>query len=570
MKQTQFEIRQRSEQMLQQATALWKRSAFSEQLEDLGKDPVFILLMTALAYQAGEMDSEIERIKQEVMEEMTRTLTPYEMMHAIPATAVVEAMPAEGLQQLELNAENIFTLSGTNYPFIPLCRTRLLRAHIKSFVRLDGRRWKISLGFDRPMDNLSGFSFAIRGVDFRDLVVSVNGKNLPLIHPAEYAQLPFDPAFGVGTMLYNNLQSHIADTACADLFARQNVQLFFVQPHADNTYYSTQLDKIDLVLEFSGISDTFSFGKTNIVLNSVLLVNAQIHSATLSPQTPIIRAAGYEPSADNVEQFMHLVCPSDEQLYGDSTVEVRYAAADRFNQASLMRLIAALKAKYHTDYRAFSELPSNSNDTTAQQLQQVLQRLEEMVSKQAGEAVPGVYLILRQNTMDKLGSMDIRYLTTSGAAVNAALTPDSAFKASDELEGRECMQIAEPVPGCNEVREYASGMETARYLVATGDRIVTPSDIRLFCFKELQNRYGITREMVNKVAVSNRLSQDPQGPGYEIVVEIQIAVNAFVKRDLEEKKNQMENMLQKMMEVRSTNIYPISVTITLEESKNDE
>ena len=264
---------------------------------------------------------------------------------------------------------------------------------------------------------------------------------------------------------------------------------------------------------------------------------------------------------------MHLVCPSDEQLYGDSTVEIRYAVADRFNQASLLQLIAALKAKYHTDYRAFSELSSDSNDNTAQQLQQLLQRLEETVTKQTGDAVSGVYLILRQNNMDELGSMDIRYLTTSGAAVNAVLTSNRTFRAMNELEGRECIQIAEPISGSNEARDFVSGMETARYLVATGDRIVTPADIRLFCYKELQTRYSITRDMIQNITVSNRLSNDSQGPGYEMVVEIQITANSFVQREIAEKKNQIENLLQRMMEVRSTNIYPISVTITLEEKK---
>ena len=568
MKQSQFEIRQRSEQMIQQATAQWKRSAFSEQLEDLGKDPVFTLLMTALAYQSSEMDSEIERIQQEVKEDLTRTLIPYELMHAVPATAVVQVMPAEGVQQLELNAEKNFTLSGTNYPFIPLCRSRLIRTSIHSFVRMDGRRWKISLAFDAPIDNLSGFCFAIRDVDFRDLTVSVNGSALPLVQPTEYAQLPFDPAFGVGTMLYNNLQAHIADTACTDLFARQNIQLFFVQPHADNVLYPTQQTKLDLVFEFSGISDSFAFSKSSIVLNSVILVNAQIHTATISPKIPIIRTVGVGQPGSESEQFMHLITPSDDQLYGDSIVEVRYADADRFNQASLLRLIAALKAKYHTDYRAFSELSSDTNDTTAQQLQQLLQRLEDTVSKQTTDAVSGVYLILRQNHMDEMGSMDIRYLTTSGAAVNAVLKPDSTFRSASELASGDCIQIAEPIPGQNETREFASGMETARYLVATGDRIVTPADIRLFCFQQLHTRYSITRDMVQKITVSNRLSHDAKGPGYEIVVEIQIAANTFVQQQLADKKDRMENMLQKMMAVRSANIYPISVTITLEESKS--
>ena len=528
-----------------------------------------MLLMTALAYQSGEMEGEIERIKQEVKEDLTRTLIPYEMMHAIPATAVVQAFPAAGIQQLELDASKNFTLSKTNYRFIPLCRTKLLRARIASFVRLDGRRWKIGIEFEQPVDNLSGFSFAIRGSDFRDVSVTVHGANLPLIHPVEYAQLPFDPAFGIGTMLYNNLQAHIADTACTDLFARQNIQLFFVAPHEDKALYPTQMEKIDFVFEFSGITDTFVFSKANILLNSVVLVNAQIHTATLSPRMPILRAVGVGQPNGQMEQFMHLITPSEDQLYGDSTIEVRYTDADRFNQGSLLRLIAALKAKYHTDYRAFSDLSSDTNDNTALQLQQLLQRLEDTVIQQTDNAIPGVYLILRQNHMDAMGSMDIRYLTTYGAEVNEALTPDSTFKTSDELDGRECIQIAEPVPGRNEVRDFASGMETARYLVATGDRIVTPADIRLFCYKELQTRYSITRDMVQQITVSNRLSNDPQGPGYEILVEIQIEANSFVLRELADKKNQIENQLQKMMEVRSTNIYPISVAITLKEVKSE-
>ena len=74
--------------------------------------------------------------------------------------------------------------------------------------------------------------------------------------------------------------------------------------------------------------------------------------------------------------------------------------------------------------------------------------------------------------------------------------------------------------------------------------------------------------MVQKITVSNRLSHDAKGPGYEIVVEIQIAANTFVQQQLADKKDRMENMLQKMMAVRSANIYPISVTITIEESKS--
>ena len=49
MKQNIFETRQRTEELLQQAVTIWQQSVFSEQLEGLEQDPVFTLLMTALA-----------------------------------------------------------------------------------------------------------------------------------------------------------------------------------------------------------------------------------------------------------------------------------------------------------------------------------------------------------------------------------------------------------------------------------------------------------------------------------------------------------------------------------------
>ena len=51
------------------------------------------------------------------------------------------------------------------------------------------------------------------------------------------------------------------------------------------------------------------------------------------------------------------------------------------------------------------------------------------------------------------------------------------------------------------------------------------------------------------------------------MVEVRLAATPFVKRALEDRITGVENTLQKMMTVRSTNIYPISVTITLDESE---
>lgn len=565
MKQTQFETRQRAEQLLREAVALWQRSAFSEQLENLENDPVFTMLMTALAYQTNDIEGELERLKQEVVEDFADSLVPYELLHARPATAVITASLPAQIPQIEVGAANRFQLKSTEFEFIPLFRTQLIRTQIKSFQRLDGRRWKVSLAFDAPVSNLSGFSFAVRNTDFRELKLTVNGKQLPLIAPSDYAQLPVDTAFGMKTMLYNNLHAHIAETACLDMFAQQNIQMFFIPSHPNNTYYPTDLEQLDLVFEFLGISESFSFSKEQLMLNTLMLVNARIQTATLSPATPIVRVAGADTAQLEKPQFMHLVCPAEDQLYGDSAIEVRHVSADRFNRGSLLRLLAALNAKYHTDFQAFRKIASETNDDLVQQLQQLLERMEQAV-RNTGDAVSAVYLILRSQ-IEKQGSVDIQYLTTLGASVNYALNNNSTFSGVNELSGIECSPVVPPVPGSDERNDFVSGMEMARYLVATGDRIVTPADIRMFCYQQLQTRYDITPQMVQSIVVSHRNQLYQGGCGYEIIVEIQLLANAFVKRTLENKITGVENTLRKMMEVRSTNIYPISVTITLAEQK---
>jgi len=62
MKQTIFETRQRANDLLKEAIAIWRQSDQSNRLEGIEDDPVFSLLMMALAYQANEADSEIEHL----------------------------------------------------------------------------------------------------------------------------------------------------------------------------------------------------------------------------------------------------------------------------------------------------------------------------------------------------------------------------------------------------------------------------------------------------------------------------------------------------------------------------
>ena len=564
MKQTIFETRQRAEELLLEAINIWRQSDDNDKLEGLENDPVLRLMITAIAYQTNESISDLEMMKTEVLEEFAQLLTPYEVGHAVPATAVIETLPQDSLTEIDVDDQSSFLLSGTNFAFMPLLKTRILNAKVNSVVRIDGRRWKVGLSFNSPVRDLSGFAFAVNSPNYQDLTVSIKGMQLPLIKPWNYSELPLSDSFGLDTIIYNRSQTYEASTTCLDLFARQNIRIFVIQPFTPSPALASGVESVDLIFEFSGITDNFVFNAKNLSLNPVILVNAQKHQTTLSGQTPIARVAGFDNNESSAnQQFLHAVRPSEEQIYGNSLVEVRKVAADRFNQGRLVRLLNSVIARFYSDYYAFQNLQGISGDKTIQSLQEILTRLMEAAKKDQFRQIPGVYLLLRNSNLIQSGkgSVDVSYLTTAGAAVNASLNADSTFTVPAGLAAVETHQIAAPVLGRDEITEESAMASLSRYYIATCDRIVTPADIKLFCYNELLTRYGIVRDMVKQLSVNRRIQKDRHSCGYEIVVDIVLADNPFVKRSFAEKVPQVEMLMQKMIEVRSTNIYPVTVTI---------
>ena len=563
MKQTIFETRQRAEELIHEAINIWRQSDMNDSLEGLEKDPVFSLLMTALAYQMNELVTDMEAMKIEVLQEFAQLLTPYEVGHAVPATAVVEAALQTGVSELDVNSQSVFGLEGTPFTFIPLLRTRVLNAKIRSVVRLDGRRWKVSLVFKSPISDLSRFSFAVMNSNFQDLKVTIKGQQVPLIKPWDYSELPLSDCFGLDTIIYNRSQTYQASASSMDLFARQNVRMFCIKPYYKDKLIPSESESVDFVFEFSGINDQFVFDKSNLTLNPMVLVNAQVHKGTLSASSPVLRVAGSDPSDKEVEQqFLHAVRPSEEQIYGNS---VRRVAGDRFNQGRLVKLLYFIVAKYHSDYYAFQDLQGLAGDKSMQALQEIVSRLIDAAQKDKLHRNPGVYILLREggNIRKSNGSVELSYLTTSGSMVNNDLTFGSSFTVPAGFNAQDTRQIANPVMGSDEIREESAEVSLSRYYIATGDRIVTPADIKLFCYNELLTRYGIVRDMVQSISVNHRQQVDNRECGYEIVVNIVLANNPFVKRSFADKASQVEILLQKMIEVRSTNIYPIHLTIQI-------
>lgn len=565
MNQRVFDTKQKAQELLEEALSIWRQGNHSDQLEGLRDDPVFQLLMSAVAYQSNITSTEIERLKEQLMDEFVSLLMPYDAGHATPASVVVSTMPASGFGEVVLDSTDVFSLAESpSVKFIPLLRTKVIGASVTSLVRLDGRRWEVCLAFDAPVSDLSGFAFAVNDSGFRDLHVYVSGKELPLVRPWEYSELPFSECFSLEHESYNGTVVYDPSMSVMDLFAIHNLRMFCVRKHSPDQFIHEETTSVRLELEFEGVSTGFSFDRTKLVLNPVILTNVSVCEVTLDSKHPIASLTG---SSSVGEQLVQVLKPGNDQMYSDVAVSVRRIAAERFNQSSLLRLLQSLLGKVHTDYYAFSRLNMDKVAPLLDSLEEQLQQMVSLVMANPDQNIGGTYVMLDNSVRDSRVSVSIKYITTPGARFNSLITEKALFHTPSTINSAETRQIAPPKQGTDEIDTKGSISSQAQYFLQTGNRIVTPSDIRKFCLKELSGRYGITSNVVSEISVTPRPGDSGRssgnGCGYEIAVNVSLSDTPYVRRILGDKVSQVELLLEKMMQVRSANIYPIAVTIEI-------
>ena len=570
MRQNIFNTRQRAEEIIKEAVAIWQRGFNSEQLEGIEQDPVFSLFMTALAYQANEIDNEVEQLQEEILDELTRLLIPYEKIHPLPATALVEVRLDDRIPELTLDQRCGFILPDTDYTFIPILKTRAINAEIQSVVRIDNRRWKVGLKLKGAVKQLSGMTFLVGNPHFHDLKLYANGAMLPLVKPWDYSDLPLNECFSIDNMVYNKSLTYQASNTWFDLFAQQNARLFYIDSHKGS---DRPFDRLELIFEFIGIDDQFTFDKEQLSLNATILANVAQRSVTLSAAAPIARLS----SEGNKQQFLHLIAPDDNQLYPEVPIEIRRVATDRFNAERLTRLASTLVSRFSSDYYAFQKIEVLREGKFMEQFYTLLKKISDGLSKSSSELTSSLYLLLRNDRgfHPKEVSLQVNYLTTDGSSVNSDLNAKSNFAPLANTYIQSVRQLANPMPGYDEIQSENAQDNLARYYMITNDRIVTPADVKILCYNELERRFGITSEMrrfgitsemIAGIKVKQAQKAERHHYGFETQVYISLTENAYIKRNFTDKIPMTELILQKMIEVRSTNVFPVVVNIEVVQS----
>lgn len=561
MRQKLFATGQMAKDLQKEAMAIYRQSNNEEYFEGMENDPVISLLMTALAYQEYAADNELSRLKSEVFEDFSRMLIPYDLCHANPASVLVKTSTDDGVNTVQLHAGMSFSLSENRFNFMPLLESTVYNANVTSVVRLDARRWKVSLNFKEEISSLDGFSFLVDNLNFKDLNITINCNQIPLVKPWDYANLPLSSCFSIDTMLYNNTLAYDASNTWFDLFAQQNKRMFIVGK--TEKFFTRAADNVELVFEFMGLNEDFTFDKSQLHINTVLLVNTTLRNATISVNNPIVRIA--EGEGDAPEKLLHLMRPSSEQMYKNISFTLRRSAMERFNMDSLLKLLHCLIDKYSTDYYAFMQIDRLKNGMEVNRLYQWLISLTKYLEESSMPMSSGVYLLLKKGkeAIMEDESLTLQYLTTQGATVNSYLSTNSTFNAPVGLSNKRTSVVAEPVMGVDEAVGVDVQNSISRYYMVTGNRLVTPADIKIFCYNELLRRYNIDSSIVQSILVKNSILSERGHCGFQTIVEIEIADDIFVRRSLMNQLPQVELLLQKMIEVRSCSPYPVQVKISI-------
>ena len=556
MRQKIYATQQMAEELMKEAIAIWKQGNQAEHLEGIDKDPVVSLLMTALAYQEYIAEGELERLKAEVLDDFAQMLIPYELTHAVPASTIIQTSTEENVAEMELGSQNAFQIGGSGCSFIPLLKTKIFNASVKSIERLDARRWRVTLNFKEPVTSLGGLAFMVENEQFKDLEVTLNGRRVELVKPWQYVNLPLADCFSIDTQLYNTTLAFDAGATWFDLFAQHNKRMFVVERWQEEPLKQAN-DSLNLIFEFKGIGADFSFDKTKLLLNTTILVNVAQRSVRLSSEKPIAHIASNE-------QMLHLLRPSADQIFGGNTpFIIRRAATQRFNVNGLLRLLHCIIDKYSTDYYAFMQVERARNGLDGARLYQWLKTLVKYVEEVPGAFTSGMYIMLKKTEGHEEDSLHINYLTTQGSVANSILDGGRITGVPTGLSLTDTRMMGEYLPGHDEVQGADAQHSLSRYFLITGNRLVTPADLKIFCYNEMLLRYNIASSQIKNITVRNNISCDPENCGFETEVLIMLVDDIFVQRSFADKIPQAEIVLQKMMEVRSASMYPIRLQIII-------
>lgn len=544
---------------------------------NLEQDPVINLFMTALAHQTNLLKEQITELRTSLLDEFIRRTVPFTLTRPTPAMTVLRAKMVDAsesslivddstLIRLEKRSKTKMRFKEQeSFSFMPLLKTKILNTTVGSVRRVSRNTFEISFSGNSNVDNLSGVSFFFPNHTISSLSLQVDGVQLPVFSLNDYDRLPLCDVFNVNHCVFNRSLLYGTTESWLDRLAPLANRLFYV-----GSYEGDELSSAISVQMTINDPEEVVLSDLDVFVNCIPIVNVEKGTVNLSVDEPIKKIATEKfvdiqekkesPITQSVKAgkvFLQLQAPSDNS-FDLEQITLRRFAAERFHIGELVNQTQALTHRYSSDFHAFRPFADVEFDEKVNEVRVLLNEIESIISK--NQSVPnGVYVMLQKHHNGHFASEQSRiavpYLLTDGQRGNG-LVPSCAVKLPPLFDESKSVIMMTTFGGSDEVTDDETLRQMASYYHLTKERLITKSDVKQFCCKELMNTYQVPKEAIRDIAFRSEIHNGHQ----RMMIDIALSPTSNVE-DADDLAQRISTELQQKINLRTTGFCTFNINL---------
>ena len=598
--------KQTGKELLDKAIKQWEQDGFLDNYNDgktfsknrtdvdeenvvkhnLEKDPVINLFMSALAHQTNLLNEQVSSLRARLLDEFIRKTVPFTMTRPTPSMTVLHAKLVDSIAtpvtvddstkiELERRSKTKTRFKEQeSFSFMPLLKTKILNATIGSVKRISKNNFEITLSGKSNVDNLSGVSLFFPNHTISSLSLRINGESIPVFSLNDYDRLPLCDIFNVDHCVFNRSLLYGTKESWLDRLAPLANRLFYVGDYEVDEHSSAMSFQLTV-----NQNEDVILSDMDVMVNCIPIVNVEKGSVSLSVDEPIKKIATEKvigiqekkesPMNQSVKagkMFLHLLAPQDHSFDADQ-ITLRRFGAERYHVGELVSQTRALTHRYSSDFHVFRPFADFEFDEKVNGVRILLNEIEKIVDKNQSVG-NGVYVMIQKHSNSLFAGdksrIAVSYLLTDGQRGNGIPTSCTVklppmFKDGETSkdDGKNTIMMT-TFGGNDEITDDETLRQMACYYHLTKDRLVTKSDIKQFCCKELISTYKLQKEEIQDVVFQSDILDGRQR------MKIDITLSPIQNIELlEDLVQHIVAELQQKINVRTTGfcIYEISVRI---------
>jgi len=520
----------------------WAKTGYH--VSGMENDPVINLFISAISFQAFHLQKNINQFEEKTIHELLNRTVPFHLIKPIPAFSIIETGLKPDCNEKIMDETCSFEFINQKkqkISFTPLLNTKVINAKLSMVEHLKDNVWTIDLQSPEPLESLSGLSIYIDTQEAIEIEsIKYQNRVLPLIKPSHFNEFPFSGWF-TNAHLFLDKNYYLFGTYdyWKELFLTHSSKLYYI-----GEYGKEIATKGETIFKLE-ITFNSPVNSNNILkINCIPIVNVEKKEITLDERNPV------KDLSSETEDFLIFLYDKNFEKDMDNIL-IRQHGVERYNSAQLFEQLQEMLYRYYADYYAFQSIKDLSASDKLDVLKDIMDDFKGMVSKMEDKMVSEHFYALLKNTNNEVKRVDLKYITTCGAAGNEIKPYSKPVKAPVVCDTNKTSLLMETKGGRNSVKDKIQKEAIAKYYFQTKDRLVTPSDITVFinsfCFNE-----GILGNEIENISVNRKNDS------------IQISIKLKEDSVLHELENigSLAETLQNKITMRSSGILPFKVIIS--------